>query len=101
MKVVLKRTTDALTRYKAKKGEYPSSLADLVPEYLERIPETPWGHPFLYRAFVNQPIEVPSLRPELQSVLGVTGRPQLRVRFGHGPRAPYSLRRPPYEVLAD
>lgn len=57
VKVVLKRTTDALTRYKAKKGEYPSSLADLVPEYLERIPETPWGHPFLYRAFVNQPIE--------------------------------------------
>ena len=57
VKVVIKRTADAIARYKAKKGEYPAGLSDLVPEYLDRIPETPWGHPFLYRAFVNQPIE--------------------------------------------
>ena len=57
VKVVIRRTADALARYKAKKGEFPSALADLVPEYLERIPETPWGHPLLYRAFVNLPIE--------------------------------------------
>lgn len=56
-KVALRRTIDALSRYRTKKGEYPSSLADLVPEYLEQIPETPWGHPFLFRAFVSQPIE--------------------------------------------
>ncbi len=56
-KVVLRRAVDALGRYKAKKGEYPSSLADLVPEYLDRLPETPWGHPLLYRAFVSLPIE--------------------------------------------
>lgn len=53
----MKRITDALIRYKEKKGEYPPSLNDLVPDYLERLPETPWGHPFLYRAFVNLPIE--------------------------------------------
>lgn len=54
---VLKRTTDALSRYRTRKGEYPASLSDLVPDYLEKVPETPWGHPFLYRAFVSQPIE--------------------------------------------
>jgi len=53
----MKRITDALIRYKGKKGEYPSSLQELVPEYLDQVPETPWGHPFLYRAFVPKPIE--------------------------------------------
>lgn len=57
VRVVMKRTLDALSRYRAKKGEYPASLRELVPEYLEKTPETPWGHPFFYRAFVNQPIE--------------------------------------------
>ena len=53
----MKRLTDALTRYKAKKGEYPVSTSDLVPEYLEQVPETPWGYPFLYRPYVTRPIE--------------------------------------------
>ena len=53
----MKRITDALTRYKTKRGEYPISTTDLVPEYLEQVPETPWGHPFLYRAYVTRPIE--------------------------------------------
>lgn len=57
VRVVMKRTLDALSRYRTKKGEYPATLRDLVPEYLEKTPETPWGHPFFYRAFVNQPIE--------------------------------------------
>jgi hypothetical protein len=50
-------------------------------------------------AFINQPIEVPSLRGELRATLGVTDHPQLMVRFGHAPRGPYSLRRPVDEVL--
>lgn len=59
----LKRISDALTRYKGKKGEYPVSLGDLVPEYLDQVPETPWGHPYFYRAFVSQPIEdIPTKR---------------------------------------
>ena len=53
----MKRISDALIRYKAKKGEYPGALAELVPEYVEQVPETPWGHPFLYRAYVTRPIE--------------------------------------------
>ncbi len=53
----LKRVTDALSRYKTKKGEFPGSLTDLVPDYLESVPETPWGHPFLYRAYVGVPME--------------------------------------------
>lgn len=50
-------------------------------------------------AFLNQPIEVPALRDELRSLLHTSEEPQLLVRFGHGARAPYSLRRPPREVI--
>ncbi len=57
VKLAMRRVVDALGRYKTKKGEYPASLAELAPEYMEKLPETPWGHPFLYRAFVGQPIE--------------------------------------------
>ncbi len=53
----LQRTVQALERYRGKNGEYPWSLQELVPEYLEQVPETPWGHPFLYRAFVRNPVE--------------------------------------------
>lgn len=53
----MKRIADALTRYRTKKGEYPASLLDLVPDYVEQVPETPWGHPFLYRPYVTHPIE--------------------------------------------
>lgn len=57
VRITLKRVMDALTRYKTKKGEYPDSLMNLVPEYLESPPLTPWGHPFPYRAYVGAPIE--------------------------------------------
>jgi outer membrane protein assembly factor BamD (BamD/ComL family) len=57
VRAAMKRITDALVRYKAKKGEYPQSLEGLVPDYLEQVPETPWGHPFLYRPYVIRPIE--------------------------------------------
>jgi len=57
VRAAMKRITDALIRYKTKRGEYPVSTRDLVPEYLEQVPETPWGHPFLYRAYVTRPIE--------------------------------------------
>jgi hypothetical protein len=50
-------------------------------------------------AFINQPIEVSSLRGDLRATLGVSDHPQLMVRFGHAPRGPYSLRRPVDEVL--
>lgn len=53
----MKRIVDALSRYKTKRGEYPERLLDLVPEYLEQVPETPWGHPFLYRPYVKVPLE--------------------------------------------
>lgn len=53
----MKRIMDALERYKTKHGEYPWTLKDLVPDHLDLVPETPWGHPFLYRPFVPSPIE--------------------------------------------
>lgn len=56
LRQVMRRTADALTRYKGKKGEYPRSLDALAPDYLEQVPETPWKHPFFYRPFVGTPI---------------------------------------------
>lgn len=51
-------------------------------------------------AFINQPIEVRRLRRELHSVLGLGGTEtaHLMVRYGRGPLAPYSLRRPVADV---
>jgi nitroreductase len=46
-------------------------------------------------AFINQPVEVAKLRPELASLIGMPGRrPNLVMRFGYGPTLPYSARRP-------
>ncbi len=51
-------------------------------------------------AFVNQPVEVRSLRPELMRFLGTARRPNLVMRFGAGPEVARSLRRPVGAVMA-
>lgn len=54
----------------------------------------------LRSAFINQPIEVQTLRPQLESWLGLDGaHALLMVRVGHAPLAPYSLRRPVEQVI--
>ena len=51
-------------------------------------------------AFLNQPVEVGSLRPQFASFLGIgQRRPDLVVRFGRGQEMPRSLRRPISDVL--
>jgi len=51
-------------------------------------------------AFLNQPVEVPTLRPQFASFLGIgKNRPDLVVRFGRGTKLPPSLRRPLQTVL--
>lgn len=51
-------------------------------------------------AFLNQPVEVASLRPQFAAAVGLAGqRPDLVVRFGRGPTLPRSLRRPVQAVL--
>ena len=51
-------------------------------------------------AFLNQPVEVASLRPDVARLAGMTGRrPNLIVRFGHGPSIPRALRRSVAQVL--
>jgi hypothetical protein len=48
----------------------------------------------LKQAFINQPVEVPTIRQQLVSYLGCgTRRPDLLLRFGVGPELPKSLRR--------
>lgn len=50
----------------------------------------------LKHAFLNQPVEVPALRPELAALIGEPSlRPDLVMRFGYGPTLPWSPRRAP------
>ncbi len=55
----------------------------------------------LKHAFINQPVEVAGLRPELAALVGTPGqRPDIVMRFGYGPALPFSVRRPVEAVLA-
>ena len=55
----------------------------------------------LKHAFINQPVEVASLRPELAALVGMPGRrPDIVMRFGYGSALPSSARRPVEAVLA-
>ena len=54
----------------------------------------------VHNAFINQPIEVRSLRPQLHAWLGVPQQHvHLIVRYGGEPITPHSLRRPVEEVI--
>jgi hypothetical protein len=51
-------------------------------------------------ALLNQPIEVPEIRPQFQSAMNLGEQiPQLLVRFGYAPAMPKSLRRPVEQIL--
>lgn len=50
-------------------------------------------------SYLNQPIEVPSLRPRLAALLGTAEHPQILLRAGRGPALEPSVRRPISEVL--
>jgi nitroreductase len=55
----------------------------------------------LRTAFINQPVEVASLRRSFAGLLGLgSRRPDLVLRFGRGPRLPASLRRPVQAVIS-
>jgi nitroreductase len=55
----------------------------------------------LKHAFVNQPVEVPGLRPELAALVGLPGRrPDIVMRFGYGQALPFSARRDVGIILA-
>ncbi len=56
----------------------------------------------LKHAFLNQPVEVPELRPQLAALAGFPGRrPDVVMRFGRGPEMPFSSRRPVQAAIAD
>ncbi|WP_298169603.1 hypothetical protein [Novosphingobium sp.] len=55
----------------------------------------------LKQAFIKQPVEVASLRPELAALVGLPGRrTDIVMRFGYGPELPWSPRRPIAAVIA-
>ncbi len=54
----------------------------------------------LRHAYINQPVEVPAVRGQFATYLGIAGsRPDLVIRFGYGPELPRSLRRPTAQVI--
>jgi nitroreductase len=54
----------------------------------------------LKHAFINQPVEVAGLRPELAELVDMPGRrPDIVMRFGYGPALPFSTRRPVEAVM--
>lgn len=53
----------------------------------------------VWASFLNQPIEVPSLRPKLQELLRGKGHPQMLLRLGYGPDVRPTPRRDVEDVL--
>ncbi len=54
----------------------------------------------LKHAYINQPVEVPALRPDLAAIVGLPGRrPDIVMRFGYGATLPFSPRRPTDAVM--
>jgi hypothetical protein len=54
----------------------------------------------VWASFLNQPIEVPDLRPRLRDAIGRAGFPQLLFRMGYGPEVEPTPRRSVAEVSA-
>lgn len=50
-------------------------------------------------SYLNQPIEVPTLRPRLRQILGIAGYPQVLLRLGFGPPLDPTPRRPVEETM--
>lgn len=50
-------------------------------------------------SYLNQPAELPELRPRLADVVGLRGTPQLLMRFGYGPMVDPAVRRPVADVM--
>lgn len=50
-------------------------------------------------SYLNQPIEVPPLRPRLRQTLGIAGNPQILLRLGFGPPLDPTPRRPVEETM--
>jgi hypothetical protein len=58
-------------------------------------------HLGLKHAYVNQPVEVARLRPELAALVSAQDkRPDIVMRFGYGPTMRYAPRRPVDSVIA-
>jgi iron-sulfur cluster repair protein YtfE (RIC family) len=58
------------------------------------------GQDEISASFLNQPIEVAELRPRVAELVGGSGTPQLGLRFGYGPKARPTPRRPVREILS-
>jgi hypothetical protein len=52
-------------------------------------------------SYLNQPIEVPELRPKLRDTIGASGLPQLLFRIGFGSEARPTPRRPVEEISVE
>ena len=53
----------------------------------------------VWASYLDQPIEVPELRPKVTEIIGRTGHPQIILRLGYGPNVSPTPRRTAEEVL--
>jgi hypothetical protein len=53
----------------------------------------------VYVSYLNQPIEVDEIRPQVERLVNSAGRAQLVLRLGHGRMVPPTPRRRVEEVL--
>lgn len=50
-------------------------------------------------SYLEQPIEVPELRPRVAEIMGAKGFPQMLMRIGHGKKVPAAARREARQVI--
>lgn len=50
-------------------------------------------------SYLEQPIEVPELRPRVAEIMGAEGLPQMLMRIGRGKKVPAAARRPAGQVI--
>jgi hypothetical protein len=65
---------------------------------LQRVLLTLTAHGY-HASFLNQPLEVPPLRPAVAALAEHTGHPQIILRIGRGGSAPRTPRRAVEQVL--
>jgi hypothetical protein len=81
----LDRIGQAIYRYWESTGLYPTSLGDLAPIYLDRVPTLESGAPFMYDPQAGAVYFPPALQPAAPGGAGASNAPRAAPVGGAGP----------------